>query len=83
MTPGYVFHHELALYQEAGIPPLDILMMATHNGAEALGVLDDVGTITQGKRADLIVLSANPISDIRNTQKIELVFQAGELIVSR
>lgn len=80
MTPGAVYHHELGLYQEAGIPPLAILTMATRNGAEALGILDDVGTIESGKRADLVVLRADPSLDIRNTQEIELVFQAGSLV---
>ncbi len=54
-----------------------ILTLATRNGAEALGLLDDVWTIESGKRADLFVLRANPSLDIRNTQEIEFVFQAG------
>jgi hypothetical protein len=78
MTPGVVYHHELALYQEAGIPPLEILKMATRNGAEALGILDEVGTVEAGKRADLLVLRADPAADIRNTRSIEHVFLGGQ-----
>jgi len=77
MTPGVVFHHELELYQEAGIPPMEILKMATHNGAEALGILSDTGTIEAGKRANLLVLSSDPGIDIRNTRDIEQVFLDG------
>lgn len=78
MTPGVVFHHELELYQEAGIPPLAILTMATHNGAEALGILDDTGTIEVGKRANLVVLTSDPTEDFRNTRDIEQVFLNGQ-----
>lgn len=77
MTPGFVYHHELALYQQAGIPPLAILTMATRNGAEALGILSDAGTIETGKRADLVILRQDPSIDIRNTREIEFVFLAG------
>ena len=77
MTPGYVYHNELAFYQEAGIPPLAILSMATRNGARALGILDDVGTIEAGKIANLIVLGRDPALDINNTRSIERVFLNG------
>lgn len=81
MTPGVSFHHELGLYQDAGIPPLEILKMATHNGAEALGLLDEVGTITVGKRADLLVLGSDPSSNIHNTRNIENIFLAGKAMI--
>jgi len=80
MTPGVVYHHELGLYQDAGIPALAILTMATRNGAEALGILDDVGTIVAGKRADLVVLGSDPSADIGNTRDLEAVFLAGERV---
>jgi len=83
MTPGVVYHHELELYQEAGIPPLAILTMATRNGARALGILDYVGTIAAGKRADLLVLGGDPLADIRNTRSIEQVFLGGEKVFER
>jgi imidazolonepropionase-like amidohydrolase len=79
MTPGFIYHHELALYQQAGIPPLAILRMATHDGAQALGILDDTGTLQVGKRADLVLLGSDPSVDIRNTLDIQAVFQRGVL----
>ena len=77
MTPGVSFHRELELLVQAGIPPLEVLMIATRNGADALGILDDVGTIEAGKRADLIVLTEDPVLDIVNTRSIEAVYLGG------
>jgi imidazolonepropionase-like amidohydrolase len=69
----------MELLVDAGIPPLQVLKLATHNGAEALGLLDTVGTITVGKQADLVLLSADPVRDIRNTRHIEAVIEAGRI----
>ncbi len=77
MTPGVAFHRELELLASAGIPPLDVLRIATRNGAEALGIINDVGTIEEGKRADLVVLTADPLKAITNTRKIERIFLKG------
>jgi imidazolonepropionase-like amidohydrolase len=77
VIPGVSYHQELALLAEAGIPPREILKIATHNGAEALGILRDVGTLEPGKRADLVVLAADPLADIHNTRRIERVMQGG------
>jgi len=77
VIPGVSFHQELALLAEAGISPRNILKIATRNCAEALGILGDVGTLEPGKRADLVVLSADPLVDIHNTRKIEKVMQGG------
>lgn len=82
MTPGYVYHHELELYQEAGIAPGEIWRMATHNGAAALGILDEVGTLEVGKRADLVVLSEDPVRDVRASLAIEAVFLDGRRVDS-
>lgn len=82
ITPGASFHYEMSLYQDAGIPPLAILTMATRNGAEALGLGDVTGTIEAGKHADLVVLSADPSVDIRNARQIERVFLAGKEVWS-
>ena len=79
MTPGVVYHHELELYQQAGIPPLSILSMASQSGAEALGLQAEIGTVETGKVADLIILREDPTVDIRNTRSIEFVIQAGRL----
>jgi imidazolonepropionase-like amidohydrolase len=78
MTPGVAFHRELELLASAGIPPLEVLRIATRNGAEALGILQDAGTIEAGKRADLVTLTADPLASISNTRKIERVFLRGQ-----
>lgn len=80
ITPGVSLHRELELLVKAGISELEVLKIATKNGAQALHILDEVGTLEVGKQADLIVLSKNPIEDIKNTRKIEMVYQAGKLI---
>jgi beta-lactamase class D/imidazolonepropionase-like amidohydrolase len=78
--PGVSLHEELELLAGAGISPLEVLTIATLNGAEALGLLDEIGTLEPGKRADLLVLAADPSLDIRNTRTIERVIQGGRLI---
>ena len=80
MTPGVSFHRELELLVQAGISPLDVLSIGTRNGAEGLGVLDEVGTIEPGKIADLVVLRADPLASISNTRLIDLVIQRGEVL---
>lgn len=82
ITPGVALHREMLLLYNAGIPALDVITIATRNGAEALGILDEVGTIEIGKQADFVVLSADPLEDIRNTRKIESVYLDGNLVHS-
>jgi imidazolonepropionase-like amidohydrolase len=74
---GGGLQRELALLVEAGIPPLDVLVAATRNGALALN-RPDRGTIQPGKRADLLLLSANPGENIANLEKVALRMEAGE-----
>ena len=78
LIPGVSLHHELELLVKAGINPLNVIKIATSNGAEALGILDDVGTIEAGKQADMIILNANPIINIRNIGAIEGVIEDGQ-----
>jgi imidazolonepropionase-like amidohydrolase len=82
ITPGPSFHYEMGLYAEAGIPPIEILRMATKNGAEALG-LDSLGTVEVGKLADLLVLGSDPSVDIAATRDIEMVLLGGEVVHRR
>lgn len=77
MTPGVSFHRELQLLSDAGISNIDIIQIATKNGAQALGILDEVGTLEPGKRADIVVLQNDPLVDIQNTQSIVTVFLGG------
>ena len=80
LVPGASLHHELEILVEAGISPLEVIKIATRNGAEALGIEEDVGTIESGKQADMVILSDNPINEISNTKKIEAVINNGQLI---
>ena len=80
LVPGASLHHELELLVEAGIPPLEVIKIATRNGAQVLGIEEEVGTIESGKQADMIILSDNPLDDIRNTKKIEAVIVDGQFI---
>ncbi len=77
--PGSSLHEELVLLVEAGLTPLEALQAATRNPAEYLDQLDRLGTIEAGKLADLVLLDANPLEDIRNTQKISAVIVGGKL----
>ncbi|MBZ5725392.1 MAG: amidohydrolase family protein [Acidobacteriia bacterium] len=65
-SAGGDFYRETQLLVAAGIPPLDVIVAATSHGAMALHQLDQRGTVQPGKRADLLLLSANPGEDIRN-----------------
>lgn len=80
VIPGVSLHEELELLVAAGIPALEVLGIATRNGAEALGLLAEVGTIEPGKRANLLVLSADPVAEIRNTRSIDYVIQGGRIL---
>ncbi len=77
LVPGASLHNELELLAEAGIKPLEVIEIATNNGATALGIDDRVGTIQPGKQADMIILSASPIENINNTKEIEAVLVDG------
>ena len=81
LIPGASLHHELELLAEAGIQPLEVIGIATNNGAKALGIDNILGTIQPEKQADMIVLSANPVQNISNTKQIEAVIVDGKLRV--
>jgi imidazolonepropionase-like amidohydrolase len=74
---GYFFHWELELMVKAGMTPLQVLSAATGNNARLIGA-KDLGTVESGKMADLVVLNADPLADIRNTRTIHSVYIAGE-----
>ena len=71
---------ETELLVDAGIPPLDVIVAATRHGAAALRRLNQAGTIQAGKRADLLLLSANPADDIRNLNRVARRMSAGEWV---
>ena len=78
--PGFSLHDELAILVEAGLSPIEALQTATLNPARFLGVEKDIGTVANGKIADLVLLDANPLDDIRNTTKINSVVVSGRLL---
>ncbi len=75
--PGFSLHDELQLFVEAGLTPMQALQAATRNPAEFLGELASAGTVEKGKAADLVLLDANPLEDVRNSRKIRAVVRNG------
>jgi len=80
---GGSFHRELSLLADAGVPPLDVITMATQNAAYALSPNPDFGMLKAGFAADLLVLKANPVDDVTNLAKIETVWIGGREIPRR
>jgi imidazolonepropionase-like amidohydrolase len=77
--PGFSLHDELALLVESGLTSMQALQAATRNAAEFSGRLDQLGTVEVGKIADLVLLDADPLKDIRNTTKISAVILTGRI----
>ncbi len=77
--PGFSLLRELELYVAAGLSPLDAIRSATSVPAEVMGLSRDVGTIETGKRADLVVLDADPLADIRNVRRGRWVVVNGRM----
>ena len=73
---GYFEHLEMSMMEAAGLTPAQILRAATVDAARAVG-RDDIGVLAQGRWADFVVLSQNPLTDIKNTQSIVSVWIAG------
>lgn len=85
--PHGPYADELAYYvEEVGIPAIDVLTWATRNGAEVLGMGDELGTITAGKLADLLVVSSDPVADInvlRNPDALVAILLGGRMVTDR
>lgn len=79
LLPGFGLQRELELLVEAGLSPLQALRAATSTAAEALGKEDRLGTLEPGKLADLVVLDADPLTEIQNVKKVRTVVQGGKL----
>ena len=73
-------HDELTLLVGAGFTPLEVLRSATTNPALLFGLSESLGTIECGKIANLVLLEANPLEDMRNTRRIVAVFSEGKLL---
>jgi hypothetical protein len=80
LVPGFALHDSLADLVQAGLTPMQALQAATSKPAEFLNRSNEQGTIAPGQRADLVLLDANPLADIHNTEKIRAVFLKGECL---
>ncbi|MEM8815869.1 MAG: amidohydrolase family protein [Pseudomonadota bacterium] len=78
--PGYSLHNELEILVAAGLTPLEALRSATVVPASFFSLQDEMGAIAPGMRADLVLLDANPLEDIRNTRRIDLVIARGRIM---
>jgi imidazolonepropionase-like amidohydrolase len=79
-VPGSIVHEEMAIFQEGGISPMQIIMGATRWPAEAMRVIDRIGTVEAGKLADIIIVNADPLQDIGNLRQIDTVIFNGDVI---
>jgi imidazolonepropionase-like amidohydrolase len=79
--PGLSIHDELVLLTEAGLTPLEALQAATTNAVASLGIQDRAGAVARGKAADLVLLGADPLVDIRATTAIRAVIADGRLFL--
>jgi imidazolonepropionase-like amidohydrolase len=81
--PGFSLHEELQRFVAAGFTPVEALQTATLNPARFFGMEDQLGIVEKGKLADLVLLKANPLDDIANTQKIAAVIVNGRYFSSK
>jgi imidazolonepropionase-like amidohydrolase len=79
-APGVVLHFELEALVQAGLSPLEALQTATLNPALFFDIEEEVGSITEGKVADMLLLNADPLEDITNTHKIDTVIIGGRVL---
>lgn len=79
-VPGYSLHSELDMLVRAGLTPMEALEAATLEPAKFFGLEAEMGSITEGQVADLVLLDANPLDDINNTKRISRVISKGQLI---
>jgi imidazolonepropionase-like amidohydrolase len=78
-VPGYSLHREIELYAQTGFTPMEAIQAATIVPARAMGLDKESGTVEKGKRGDLILLTADPLTDIHNTRAVEYVITNGTM----
>lgn len=78
--PGLSLQRELLMLVDIGLSPMDAITIGTRENARFLGKGADLGTITVGKLADLIVVNGDPLRDIRNLRKVEMVMKGGQMM---
>ena len=76
-VPGYSLYREIELYAQAGFTPMEAIQAATIVPARVMGLDKELGTVEAGKRADVIILDANPLESIHNIRKVEFVITNG------
>jgi len=81
-VPAHTLYREVELYVKAGLTPLEAIQSATITPARVMKVDNEVGTIEPGKRADLIILDANPLDQISNIRKVRYVIAQGRFFDS-
>lgn len=81
--PGFLYHRELELYAKAGIPPAEVLKLATIRSAEITGVADTLGSIEVGKKADLVLIDGNPLEDMGDIRKVEWTMKGAHLYYAK
>ena len=79
-VPGYSLHSELDMLVRAGLTPLEALEAATLIPARFFGLEDEMGAISEGQVADMVLLTSNPLEDINNTKSIRTVISKGEVL---
>jgi imidazolonepropionase-like amidohydrolase len=77
-VPGFSIHPEMEMMVAAGLTPYEVLVTGTRNPAVYFGTPDEFGTVAVGRRADLILLDANPLDDIANARRIAGVMASGQ-----
>lgn len=77
--PGFTLHRELELYAKAGIPNSEVLRIATIKSAQVVGMDNQLGSIDAGKLADFILVEGNPMNDISDIRKVDLVVKNGNV----
>ncbi len=77
---GASLHRELELFVEAGLSPMEAIEAATSQATAFLGLLEELGTVEAGKRADLVLLDGDPLADIENTRRIAAVIVGGVVL---
>jgi imidazolonepropionase-like amidohydrolase len=78
-VPGHSLHREIELYVQAGFTPMEAIQAATIVPARVMSLDKELGTVEKGKRADLILLNADPLADIHNTRNLEYVITNGTM----
>jgi imidazolonepropionase-like amidohydrolase len=79
-APGFIVHEEMEIWQEGGIPRMQILQAATKWPAELMRVQNRLGTVERGKLADLVIVNADPLADIANLRNIDNVIMDGKVV---